>query len=163
MIEAMLPSSGLGIPIGSLTSQLFANVYAGEVDRLIHFKLGAREWTRYMDDIVILSSNPYELRHWFSDIEAFSLERLGLRMSKWQISPVTRGINFLGYRIWPRYKLLRKQSVTSAKRKIAKCVRFGDEDALTKFLGAWKGHASHADVRNLFNHLEIQYGIPHHQ
>ena len=163
LIEAMLPSSGLGIPIGSLTSQLFANVYAGEVDRLIHFKLGAREWTRYMDDIVILSSNPYELRHWFADIEAFSQERLGLRMSKWQISQVTRGINFLGYRIWPRHKLLRKQSVTTAKRKIARCIRFGDDDALVKFLGAWKGHAAHADVRNLFNHLESQYGIPHHQ
>lgn len=163
LIEAMLPSSGLGIPIGSLTSQLFANVYAGEVDRLIHFKLGAREWTRYMDDIVILSSNPYELRHWFDDIETFTLERLGLRMSKWQISPVTRGINFLGYRIWPRHKLLRKQSVTAAKRKIAKCIRYGDNDALAKFLGAWKGHASHADVRNLFNNLESQYGIPHHQ
>lgn len=163
LIEAMLPASGLGLPIGSLTSQLFANVYAGEVDRLIHFELGAREWTRYMDDIVVLSSNPYELRHWFADIEAFSQERLGLRMSKWQVSPVTRGINFLGYRIWPRHKLLRKDSVTRAKRKIARCVRHGDDEALAKFLASWRGHAAHADTCHLFNHLERKHGIPCHQ
>lgn len=163
LIEAMLPTTGLGLPIGSLTSQLFANVYGGEVDRFIHFELGAREWTRYMDDIVVLSSNPYELRHWFADIEAFSQERLGMRMSKWHISPVSRGINFLGYRIWPRHKLLRSQSVTSAKRKIARCVRHGDHDALTKFLSSWRGHAAYADTCNLFNHMEQRYGIACHQ
>ena len=163
LIQAMVPTTGLGLPIGSLTSQLFANVYGGEVDRLIHFKLGAKEWTRYMDDIVILSSNPYELRHWFEDIESFSLERLGMRISHWHISPVQRGINFLGYRIWPRHKLLRKQSVTTAKRKIARLSAAGDADALTRFLASWRGHASHADVCNLFNHLERTYDTPVHQ
>jgi len=51
-------------------------------------------------------------------IEQASAARLGLRISKWQVSPVSRGINFLGFRIWPRHKLLRKQSVVGAKRKI---------------------------------------------
>jgi hypothetical protein len=162
LIEAMVPAQGKGLPIGSLTSQLFANVYGGEVDRFIHFKLGAKEWTRYMDDIVILSSNPYELRNWFEDIEQFSIEKLGLRMSKWQISPVTRGINFLGYRIWPRHKLMRKQSVTTAKRKIQKYIKLNDDESLNKFLASWRGHASHADTCNLFNHLESTYGIKCH-
>lgn len=162
LIEAILPTHGKGLPIGSLTSQLFANVYGGEVDRFIHFKLGAREWTRYMDDIVILSSNPYELRNWFEDIEQFSVEKLGLRMSKWQISPVTRGINFLGYRIWPRHKLMRKQSVTTAKRKIKKYIKRNDDESLNKFLASWRGHASHADTCNLFNHLESTHGIKCH-
>lgn len=162
LIEAMLPTQGNGLPIGSLTSQLFANVYGSEVDRFIHFKLGAREWTRYMDDIVVLSNNPYELRNWFEDIEQFSIERLGLRMSKWQISPVTRGINFLGYRIWPRHKLMRKQSVTTAKRKISRYIKTEDHEKLDKFLASWRGHASHADTCNLFNHLESTYGIKCH-
>lgn len=162
LIEAMLPSQGNGLPIGSLTSQLFANVYGGEVDRFMHFKLGAKEWTRYMDDIVVLSSNPYELRHWFEDIEQFSMDRLGLRMSKWQISPVTRGINFLGYRIWPRHKLMRKQSVTTAKRKIKRYIQTNDRESLDKFMASWRGHAAHADTCNLFNHLESTYGIKCH-
>jgi hypothetical protein len=115
-----------------------------------------------MDDIVVLSSNPYELRHWFEDIDAFSRERLGLRMSKWQVSPVARGINFLGYRIWPRHKLMRKQSVTTAKRKIAQYQKFGEDEKLQKFLSSWRGHAAQADTRNLFNHLESKYGIECH-
>jgi retron-type reverse transcriptase len=159
LIEAMLPVTGKGIPIGSLTSQLFANVYGGVIDRFIHFELGAREWTRYMDDIVILSSNPYELRHWFEDIQAVSAERLGLGISKWQVSPVTHGINFLGYRIWPRHKLLRKASVTSAKRKIFQYAKYGETDRLDKFIASWRGHAAHADTCNLFNHLKDTYDL----
>lgn len=159
LIEAMLPATGVGIPIGSLTSQLFANVYGGVIDRFIHFELGAREWTRYMDDIVILSSNPYELRDWFEDIKTISADKLGLGISHWQVSPVTHGINFLGYRIWPRHKLLRKASVTSAKRKIARYTKYGETEALTKFVASWRGHAAHADTCNLFNHLKATHGI----
>lgn len=159
LIESMVPTTGLGLPIGSLTSQLFANVYGGEVDRFIHFTLGAKEWTRYMDDVVILSSNPYELRHWFEDIETFSLQRLGMRMSKWHIAPVQRGINFLGYRIWPRHKLLRKQSVVRAKRKVAMFIRQQDTESLTRFAASWRGHTQWADAHNLHNWMEQRYGI----
>lgn len=155
LIAAMVPRTGHGLPIGSLTSQLFANVYGGQVDRFIHFKLGAKEWTRYMDDIVVLSSNPYELRNWFEDIQEFSQTQMGMKMSHWHISPIQRGINFLGYRIWPRHKLLRKQSVTRAKRKIANMRKHGEVDSLGKFLASWRGHATHADTCNLFNHLGI--------
>lgn len=162
LVRSMIPQTGLGLPIGSLTSQLFANVYAGHVDRFIHFELGARHWARYMDDIVVLSSNPYELRAWFADIEEFSQRRLGLSISKWQVSPISRGINFLGFRIWPRHKLLRKSSVISAKRKIARYTRHGDALALSAFIAAWRGHAAHADTCNLFSHLEQRYGISIH-
>jgi hypothetical protein len=159
LIEAMLPATGIGIPIGSLTSQLFANVYGGVIDRFIHTELGVRDWTRYMDDMVILSSNPYELRHQFEDIQAASATRLGLRISKWQVSPVAQGINFLGYRIWPRHKLLRKASVTAAKRKIAQYTKHGEADALAKFIASWRGHAAQADTCHLFNHLKATYGL----
>lgn len=163
LIAAMVPPDGFGLPIGSLTSQLFANVYGGVVDRFIHFELGAKVWARYMDDVVILSSNPYELREWFGRIEAFSAQQLGLAVSRWQIAPVSHGINFLGFRIWPRHKLLRKQSVVRAKRKIARCVRNADHAGLARFVGAWRGHAMHADVCHLFNHLEGRYGVRLHQ
>ena len=162
-ICAMVPPTGHGLAIGSLTSQLFANVYAGVIDRFIHFELGARHWARYMDDIVILSSNPCELRAWFESVESASAQRLGLDISKWQVSPVTRGINFLGFRIWPRHKLLRKRSVTAAKRKIRRYQKAGDEQALSRFIASWRGHAAHADTCNLFNHLEMHYGIRCHQ
>jgi hypothetical protein len=155
LIAEMVPRQGLGLPIGSLTSQLFANVYGSETDRFIQFNLKAKNWTRYMDDIVILSSNPYELRHWFEDIEYFSLSRLGMRMSRWQVSPTSRGINFLGYRIWPHFKLRSKKCVTRAKRKFKHIKKHGDQDAMARFLASWKGHANHANTKNLFNSMEI--------
>lgn len=163
LIRAMVPDSGHGLPIGSLTSQLFANVYGDVIDRLIHFGLGARHWARYMDDVVILSSNPYELRGWFEEIAAVSRARLGLGISKWQVSPVSHGINFLGYRIWPRYKLLRKRSVIAAKRKITRYRRHSNTEQLNQFLASWRGHAASADTCNLFNHLESHHGITCHQ
>lgn len=163
LIEKMLPRTGCGLPIGSLISQLFANVYGNVIDRFIHFDLGARHWARYMDDIVILGSNPYELRAWFEDIEQASADKLGLKISKWQISPISRGINFLGFRIWPRHKLLRKQSVVAAKRKIVRYQRAAATESLQRFIAAWRGHATHADTCNLFNHLERNYAISCHQ
>lgn len=162
LIRAMVPDTGCGLPIGSLTSQLFANVYGDVIDRFVHFDLGARHWARYMDDIVILSSNPYELRNWFEDIRDFSQARLGLGISKWQVASVSRGINFLGYRIWPRYKLLRRRSIVAAKRKILRFQRHGQADPLRCFIASWRGHAIHADTCNLFNHLEAGYGVTCH-
>jgi RNA-directed DNA polymerase len=159
LIASILPTTGTGLPIGSLTSQLFANVYGGVIDRFIHFGLGAKRWARYMDDIVIVSSNPYELRRWFEDIEETSKQRLGLSISKWQVAPVSRGINFLGFRIWPKHKLLRKRSVVSAKRKIVRFLRIDDHPALNRFTASWRGHAAHADTCNLFTHMEKRYGI----
>jgi retron-type reverse transcriptase len=159
IMRSMIPEEGVGLGIGYLTSQICANTYGDMVDRFIHFTLGARHWGRYMDDIVILSSNPYELRHWFEDIEAFSKEEMGMDISHWHISPVNRGIDYLGYRIWPRHKLLRKDSVTRAKRKIRHYIHKGDEDALAHFIPSWLGHAKFADSCNLLNHLEDSYGI----
>lgn len=159
LLRAIIPETGYGLPIGSLTSQLFANTYAGEADRLLHFSLKQRHWVRYMDDIVALGNDANELHDVKNQLEEFSLNRLGLKLSKWQVSPISQGINFLGYRIWPTHKLLRKDSVTRAKQKIEKFNRHNDADAINKFVAAWSGHAKWADTQHLFNYLEQKYNI----
>ena len=159
LLRQIMPEDGVGIKIGSLCSQLQANIYGGPVDRLIHHELGHRHWARYMDDIVILGDDPAKLRETFDRIEAFSLEHLKLRISKWNISPTSHGINFLGYRIWSNHKLLRKSSVVRAKRKIANFMRFDDMDGLDKFVASWRGHARWADAENLFTWLEKRHAL----
>lgn len=159
ILRAIIPPEGIGLPIGSLTSQLFANVYAGECDRLLHFTCGERQWARYMDDIVVLGDDLPKLKQTFETLESFSRETLGLRMSKWSIAPVHRGINFLGYRIWPHHKLIRHDSVTRAKRKIKKYTKHNDQECLQKFLASWSGHIQWADAQNLKHYLERQYAI----
>ena len=159
ILREIIPTDGVGIPIGSLTSQLFANVYGNAADRFIHFDLGHKHWARYMDDIVILDSDPHRLRDSFEQISEFGERDLGLRISKWQASPVSRGVNFLGYRIWPTHKLLRKDSVTRAKRKISKFISHKDDESLQKFIASWSGHAKWADTHNLFNWMEKRHGL----
>jgi hypothetical protein len=156
LIEAMVPREGLGLPIGSLTSQLFANVYAGQADRYLQCERGQRRWYRYMDDIVVLGDDPAELHALRRDLEAFVRDGLGLIFSRWSVQPVARGVNFLGYRIWPRHKLLRRQSVIRAKRVIRTLAARGDHARLDRFLGAWIGHARWADSHNLLSSLHIE-------
>lgn len=120
--------------------------------------LGETDWFRYMDDIVVLGTSIAQLRELKTSIERYSAEHLGLRFSKWSVAPASRGINFLGYRIWADHKLLRVDSVVRARRKIAAYRAAGDTDRLQRFLGAWLGHASHADTRNLIRALGVANG-----
>lgn len=159
LIRSMVPATGFGLPIGSLTSQIFANLYGNAADRFLHFNLGHRAWARYMDDIVVVSSDAGLLKETKAALAEFSESKLKLRISKWQVNAVNHGINFLGYRIWPTHKLLRKSSVTRAKRKIANYSAHGEQDRLTRFLASWQGHASWADSHNLLNHLESRYAL----
>lgn len=99
LVEAITPPSGVGLPIGALTSQIYANVYAGQVDRLLQCELKQRFWYRYMDDIVVLGRSSEALRAVKDRIESFALAGLELRFSHWSVAPVSRGVNFLGYRI----------------------------------------------------------------
>lgn len=157
LIEQFTPRTGKGLPIGNLTSQLWANVYGTEVDRFLAQTMGISSFTRYMDDIVILGRSRgflHELRGW---LEMFCRYSLGLAFSKWSVTPVSAGVNFLGYRIFPGYKLLRRDSVRRAKRKIRSYTLARDREALRFFLAAWLGHARWADSHNLLRSLAAQH------
>jgi RNA-directed DNA polymerase len=157
LIEAMVPREGVGLPIGSLTSQIFANLYCGAtLDRYLQQTLGERAWYRYMDDIVVLGRSSSHLKVVKQAIETFAANELGLKFSKWQIASVSRGVNFLGYRIWATHKLLRKDSVIRARRKIAAYRAAGDHKRLRQFIAAWLGHAGWADSANLIRSLGLQ-------
>ena len=147
---------GLGIKIGWLISQLSANIYGNILDKYLFYELGLRQWARYMDDVVVLGNCPNKLHEIQQKIEEFSKDKMGLRLSKWQVSSVSRGINFLGYRIWPRYKLIRKDSVARAKKKIKLYNKLGDEESLRKFKASWLGHIKWSNAHNLKIKLNLE-------
>lgn len=153
LIELFTPRTGTGLPIGNLTSQLWANVYGTEVDRFLAQKIKTSTFVRYMDDVVVLSTKPKFLHELRRRLESFCRNTLKLTFSKWSVTPVSAGVNFLGYRIFQDYKLLRKDSVRRAKRKIKSHTQSGDRQALRRFLAAWLGHAQWADSRNLIESL----------
>lgn len=157
LIAAFLPQTGRGLPIGNLTSQLFANVYGHILDRYLTHTLRIKVWLRYMDDTVVFAHSREALAVLQKGLKWFCQARIGLVFSKWSIGPVTQGLDWLGYRIWPTHKLLRKQSVIAAKRKIIKYRTRGDALSLQRFIASWRGHAQWADSYNLLNKLGVQY------
>lgn len=155
LMEGIQERGQVGIPIGSLKSQLNANLMGTLADNFIHHTLKPMAWARYMDDIVILDADPRKLLDMKNKLEEYALLEMRMSYSKWSVSPVSKGINFLGYRLWKNHKLLRKQSVTRAKRVVKSLRKKGDIDALNRFIGSWTGHAKWADSQNLLNYLEV--------
>lgn len=149
LLEQFGDRNGVGIPIGNLLSQLCANVYGHIFDRHIKEELREKHYFRYMDDTVILSHDKEHLKELQHYLEAFARTHLKLKFSKWMIASVHKQVNFLGYRIAPSYKLVRKDSVTRAKRKVKRYTEKGDHEKLSSFLASWHGHVKTADSHNL--------------
>jgi retron-type reverse transcriptase len=156
LIDEILNSTpGPGLPIGNLMSQLFANVYLHELDHHIKNVCGVKFYVRYMDDFVILHNNKAYLRGLLDEIKYFLKNQLALELNdKTKIAKTSDGIEFVGYRIWNRNKLIKKQSL-SRMRKKAMAWRHGkisDERYLSS-LGSWIGHsadtASHQAVERI--------------
>ncbi len=90
-----------------------------------------------------------ELHNIKKQIEDFSREKLGLSLSRWSVSSISRGVNFLGYRIWPTHKLLRRDSVKSARQKVRRYLKNDERQRLQRFVSSWNGHIKWADAHNL--------------
>ncbi len=114
------PGTGKNIPIGNYLSQYFANIYLNPLDRLIKEDLACRHYIRYGDDGVILSNDKEYLKKCFVDIAAFLKDDLLLTIHpKSCIFPVDpHGIDFLGYRFFRDYTLMRKSTARSFIKKI---------------------------------------------
>jgi hypothetical protein len=111
---------GIGIPIGTLTSQLMANVTLDPLDHRVKER-GIQFYARYMDDFVIIHQNKEFLHELWTDIDRFLDEKLTLKLNpKTTIYPGKHGIDFCGYRIWPTHMKPRKSTVKRAKKRLKK-------------------------------------------
>lgn len=111
----------VGMPIGNLTSQMFANIYLNELDQYCKHQLKIHFYIRYMDDVIILSQDKELLHFWKSKIETFLKDELLVDLNnKTSIRPVKHGIEFVGVRIWATHMKLRKSSVKRIKREVRK-------------------------------------------
>ncbi|GBR74158.1 reverse transcriptase [Candidatus Termititenax aidoneus] len=116
-----------GVPIGSYISQYFANFYLAFFDHWLKEVKRIRYIIRYMDDIVILHSSKlflHELRESIAEYLALEL-KLELKPN-WQVFPVTaRGVDFVGYRHFDNFTLLRKKVCKSFKKIAHRIIRAG--------------------------------------
>ena len=156
----------VGIPIGNLTSQLCANIYLHELDWFAKHTLRAANYVRYMDDFIIVYHDKQQLHAWRKTIEQFLWEKLRLKTNhKTQVFPVAmaggRALDFLGYRLYPTHRLLRKCSIKRIKKNLKKYRQAIDDGTMTvldasRKLQSWIGHARHANSYALRKKLLTQ-------
>lgn len=108
-----------GIPIGNLTSQLFANIYLNELDQFVKHELRIKYYIRYMDDIIVLDNNKKQLHEVKAKIENYLNNVLKLHLNnKTALRPISLGIEFVGYKIWPTHAKLKKKTALKIKHRL---------------------------------------------
>ncbi len=159
---------GMGIPVGNLTSQWWANLYLDPLDHFIKDELGMRAYARYMDDTVFFAYDKETLHRLRAEMETFLEDRLKLRLKEpgTFIAPIRQGLPFLGFRIFPNLVRLRREGLLRFQRKMRKNEKaFAegrmDEDAMIRSAQSLLGHVRHADthaVRERFFYPELFSG-----
>jgi hypothetical protein len=106
----------LGLPIGNLSSQFFANVYLNPLDQFVKHRLGAKHYIRYVDDMVLLHESPWWLNDTAKEIGAFVSSRLALALNqhKTVLQPIERGVDFVGQIIKPWRRVMRRKTLANA-------------------------------------------------
>jgi retron-type reverse transcriptase len=113
---------GRGLPIGNLTSQHFANFYLGPLDRFVKEDVGRRAYVRYMDDFVVWGGDADDLRQVRDRTQAFLAQELSLELkSNTALNRTARGMDFLGYRLFPHTVRLARRSKVRFARKFRRC------------------------------------------
>ena len=161
-----------GIPIGNLTSQLFANIYLHEADMFAKQVLHTKFYIRYMDDILLFHQNKQVLQEWQRKLTTFLYDELYLTVNprKVRIYPSRLGVDFVGYIMYPHSKRVRASSLRRFRRKFHRYVRgyhsgAVSQERLENMVNAWSAHVRHGGgepligqiVRELESHKFIAY------
>ena len=140
-----------GVPIGNYTSQYFGNFYLAYFDHWIKENKKCKHYFRYMDDIVVLGSDKKELHDLRCDIESYLKENLNLTLKEnWQVFPTyVRGVDFVGYRSFGDYTLLRKSTSKKLKRKMRDLSKREFQETDINSIMSYKGWLEHCNSYNL--------------
>ena len=113
-------SGGYNVPVGNYTSQWLGNLYLNELDQFVKQKLKSKCYIRYCDDFIVFHKDKNYLKDCAVAMSSFLETELNLKLSKNRVFPIAQGVDFLGYRHFHDYVLLRKSSATRIKRRIKK-------------------------------------------
>lgn len=156
LIREIIGSFAPGIPLGNLTSQLFANIYLNELDQFVKHGLKIPFCLRYTDDFVVINRSLAALEAWLPHIRQFLTEHLKLELHPRKIifRKYHQGTDFLGYVQLPHHRMLR----TKTRRRIVKRIASGvSHQALQSYLGM----LSHANGFKLSEALKNVWWLSH--
>jgi len=109
---------GQNVPIGNYTSQWLGNLYMNEIDQFLKHEHKVKYYIRYCDDFCVYNDDKKYLHELKNIIESFLETKLKLKFSKADVFPVKQGVDFLGYRHFPNYILLRKSTAKRVKKRL---------------------------------------------
>ena len=156
LFAAMRPR---GLPIGNLTSQFWSNVYLNDFDWFVTRELGCGAYLRYVDDFVLLGDSHHTLQRLRGAvIERLARDRLVLHEAQAEVVPVTQGLPWLGFVVFPTHRRLKRRNAVDFTRRLRALRRelergeisFAEFDASVQ---GWINHARHADTWGLREHL----------
>ena len=110
-----------GIPIGASTSQIMANIALSPIDHYARRELKLNTYLRYCDDMIALFETATEANAAHAAIE-IEVQKLKMKLnSKSGVGWIADGIDWVGYRHWRTYKLIRKRAIKRLKRRSLDC------------------------------------------
>lgn len=148
-----------GLPIGNLTSQFWSNCYLHPLDLFIKRELRCKGYLRYVDDFALFSSSKTQLWEWKAAVKEKLAElRLIFHEGSAQVTPVTQGIPWLGFVIYPTHKRIKQRKVVYASRRLRHRynawkkgeMSFAEFDASIQ---GWINHVRYADSWGLRTHV----------
>lgn len=158
------PEGEVGIPLGNVTSQDFANIYLNELDQYVKRYLGIKYYVRYMDDCIAIVPTREDAKLLKERMVWFLRTKLNLKENekKTQIFPLKQGVNAYGFKIWTTHRKVRDQSKRAMKRRIKAMDRKLKEGLLTEkevkqAVDSWLGHARHSNSYNLAKKIFAPY------
>ncbi|QJI52472.1 reverse transcriptase [Psychrobacillus phage Perkons] len=156
LLNDIISSSDSGIPIGNYLSQYFGNFYLAYFDHWLKEEKGIRYYLRYMDDCVILHHDKDFLHQLKREMDEYLDVKLKLTIKgNWQVFPTyVRGVDYVGYRHFGDYILLRKSTAKNFKRKMGRILKRCEDDIEMTYsewcsINSYKGWIMHCDGYNL--------------
>ncbi|MFK7847098.1 MAG: reverse transcriptase domain-containing protein [Rhodothermales bacterium] len=138
-----------GLPIGNLTSQFWANVHLNPLDHFIKRSLGCKAYLRYVDDLVLFSNDKQQLHAWHDRVLR-RVEDLSLSLHEPRHpQPVTEGLPFLGFVIYPDRVRLKRRKGIHYSRKLKQLLMAGDEEVLQASIQGWTNHVRYGNTVGL--------------
>lgn len=141
------PEGERGLPVGSVTSHDFANIYLDRVDQYVTRFLKIGTYVRYVDDMVLVVESREKAKEVYRQVRAFLEDRLHLQLNeKTRIAKAVRGVSVFGYRIFPTHMTVRRQAVIRQRRKMKKLHRKYEagqlsQGAIRQSAYSWIGYA----------------------
>jgi len=142
-----------GIPIGNLTSQLFADIYLNELDKFVKHKLKAKFYYRYVDDFIIFSNSKKVLHTYKRKIKYFLHKYLCLDIpnKKTNIYLIKDGVDFVGYKVFITHTRLRRTNILKFVRRTKRLIKYFKKHnisitQLESSISSFLGYIKHADT-----------------